>query len=89
MNALSILTRRGMLAIAFASFRVTALEGAGKRALIHHDDIVGTWIGLTTDELQMVRLTLTPDGKGVMGPRSLPRSLVFSASLFGPTTKVR
>lgn len=45
----------------------TSLEGAGKRALIHRSDIVGTWIGLTTDELQMVRLMLAPDGKGTLG----------------------
>jgi hypothetical protein len=44
-----------------------SLEGAGKRVLIHRGDIVGTWVGLTTDELQMVRLMLAPDGKGTLG----------------------
>lgn len=66
---LSALTKRGLLALVLAAlvFPATSLEGAGKRALIHRGDLVGTWIGLTTDELRMVRLTLASDGKGTLG----------------------
>lgn len=42
-------------------------EAASKRMRINRDDLVGTWIGLTSDELQMVRVTLDPDGTGWIG----------------------
>jgi hypothetical protein len=48
-------------------FPAAWLEGLHKRARIERDDMVGTWIGLTTDELQMIRLTLGPQGDGVIG----------------------
>jgi hypothetical protein len=44
-----------------------SLEGADKRVRIQRGDLVGTWIGLTTDELQMIRLTLGPQGDGIIG----------------------
>lgn len=34
---------------------------------IQRDDVVGTWVGLTTDELEMIRLTLGPQGDGKLG----------------------
>ena len=44
-----------------------SLEGIDKRVRIERADMVGTWIGLTTDELQMIRLTLGPQGDGIIG----------------------
>ena len=43
------------------------LEGSGKRVRIQREDMIGTWIGLTTDELQMIRLILGPHGDGIIG----------------------
>lgn len=42
-------------------------QAADKRVPIERDDVVGVWIGLTTDETEMVRLELTAAGRGVLG----------------------
>lgn len=60
-NALLLLT----LSLVF--FWVLGTEGVEKQALIQSSDIVGTWVGLTSDELQLVRLTLDPDETGLLG----------------------
>jgi hypothetical protein len=70
-----------MLAISILAY--TGLEGSGKRVRIESKDMVGTWIGLTTDELQMIRLVLPPDGQGVIGFSELAEApCVFRISLW-------
>lgn len=53
-----------VMAVLFLS---TAMLNGSKSVRIQRDDLVGTWVGLTTDELQMIRVTLEPQGKGIIG----------------------
>lgn len=55
------------LALAIVALPVARREGVDKRVPIHRENVVGTWIGLTADELQMIRLTLEPGGDGLIG----------------------
>jgi hypothetical protein len=56
-----------LLIFTLVTSSVSSTEAADKRVRIQRNDLVGTWIGLTSDELQMVRLTLNPDGAGSLG----------------------
>lgn len=44
-----------------------SIEGSEKRVRINREDVVGTWIGLTSDELHIIRLTLDAEGVGWLG----------------------
>jgi hypothetical protein len=61
--------RRGLIIslIAFIILFTASVKGYTKRTKILREHLVGTWIGLTEDELQMIRLILSSDGKGVIG----------------------
>ena len=63
------MSRRSLLAVMTAAALIlpVALRGVDKRVPIRQGDVVGTWIGLTTDELQMIRMTLGSDGRGIVG----------------------
>ncbi len=53
------MSRRSLLAVMAAALILpAALWGADKRVPLRQGDVVGTWIGLTTDELRMIRMTL-------------------------------
>jgi len=53
--------------LAISIFACAGLEGAEKKVRIESRDMVGTWVGLTADELQMIRLVLSADGQGLIG----------------------
>lgn len=55
------------LLVILVSLLPANLESSRKRVPIQRDDVVGTWVGLTTDELEMIRLTLGPRGDGKLG----------------------
>lgn len=45
----------------------SSLQAAEKRVPIQRDDVVGAWIGLTTDDLELIRLDLAAEGGGALG----------------------
>lgn len=53
-----------VLAISVAA---PSLDGVGKQVAIQREDLLGVWVGLTEDDLEMVRLDLSPQGTGVVG----------------------
>jgi len=63
-----VITKRAFLALSIVVILLPAdLNGLEKRVRIDRDDMIGTWIGLTTDDLQMIRLTLESSGAGIIG----------------------
>ena len=60
-------TRRIFALVLIVIVSAVAAEGFVKRVRIQRSDMEGTWVGLTTDELQMIRLTLEPQGDGIIG----------------------
>jgi hypothetical protein len=63
------MSRQVLLPLLLAAIicRISNVEASDKRMRIQRDDVVGTWIGLTSDEMQMIRLSLEHDGTGLIG----------------------
>jgi hypothetical protein len=43
------------------------LEAGAKRVPLEREDLLGVWIGLTADDLELIRLDLDPEGNGALG----------------------
>lgn len=58
---------RRLIALLVVLGVASTLHALGKRVAIEREDLVGVWIGLTTDDLELVRLDLSATGDAVLG----------------------